>query len=132
YIGLGSNLENPVKQVQKALLALKKLPKTNFVNASKLYCNKPLGPQNQPDFVNVVAKLETQLSPEELLSELLLIEQQQGRQRTGERWGPRTLDLDIILYGDLVLHTPTLIIPHPGLADRHFWRSPLKELGYLL
>jgi 2-amino-4-hydroxy-6-hydroxymethyldihydropteridine diphosphokinase len=130
YIGLGSNLENPIEQVERALLALQSLPKTQFAGASKLYCTKPLGPvQDQPDFVNAVAALDTALSPDELLSELHRIEQQQGRQRTGERWGPRTLDLDIILYGDLVLNTPTLTIPHPGLAERDFWLVPLAKMG---
>jgi 2-amino-4-hydroxy-6-hydroxymethyldihydropteridine diphosphokinase len=129
YIGLGSNLENPVAQVQQALLALQNFPNTEFIAASSLYRTPPLGPQQaQPDFINAVAALDTRLSPDALLSELHAIEQKQGRKRTGERWGPRTLDLDIILYGDLVLNTPTLTIPHPGLPERDFWLIPLKEL----
>lgn len=128
YIGLGSNLNDPMDQIQRALIALQNLPNTKFVKASKLYETKPLGPQNQPNFINAVAELETNLSPEELLTELQAIEQQQGRKRTDERWGPRTLDLDIILYGDLVLNTPTLTIPHPGLPEREFWLVPLREL----
>jgi 2-amino-4-hydroxy-6-hydroxymethyldihydropteridine diphosphokinase len=129
YIGLGSNLAHPVEQIQRALLALQTLPDTPFAGASSLYRTSPLGPQDQPDFINAVARLDTLLSPEQLLVELQSIEQQQGRQRTSERWGPRTLDLDIILYGDLILNTPTLTIPHSGLLERDFWLIPLFELA---
>jgi 2-amino-4-hydroxy-6-hydroxymethyldihydropteridine diphosphokinase len=129
YIGLGSNLANPSEQVQRALLALQTLPDTQLAGHSSLYHTPPLGPQDQPDFVNAVAGLDTYLSPENLLLELQAIEQQQGRQRTAERWGPRTLDLDIILYGELILNTSTLTIPHSGLLARDFWLRPLLELA---
>lgn len=129
YIALGSNLNNPIEQVQKALTALHKITKTQLLRHSHLYHSKPLGPQDQPDFINAVALLETQLTPMELLNALLEIERQQGRIRTHERWGPRILDLDIILYGDEILNTPELHLPHPGLPIRNFWVYPLLEIA---
>ncbi len=129
YIALGSNLNNPIQQVEQALAALTHLPQTQLLKHSKLYQTKPLGPQDQPDFINAVAALETQLSPEDFLLALQTIENQQGRVRTEKRWGPRTLDLDIMLYGKEIKNTPALIIPHPGLATREFWRIPLQEIA---
>ena len=128
YIALGSNLNNPVEQIHLALAALKKIPETHLIIHSHLYHSKPLGPQNQPDYINAVAALETQLEPIELLNILLEIEKQQGRIRTHERWGARILDLDIILYDNIVLNTPELTLPHPGLPVRNFWLYPLLEI----
>lgn len=129
YIGLGSNLAHPIKQVQQALLALQTLPQTRLMASSSLYRSPPMGPQDQPDFINAVARLDTLLAPEPLLLALQTIELQQGRQRGSDRWGPRTLDLDIILYGELTLNTPTLTLPHSGLLERDFWLIPLFELA---
>jgi len=128
YIGLGSNLSNPRAQVTRALEALDNLPDTQLKAASSLYVSKPMGPSDQPDYINAVAKLATQLSPPALLKALQAIEQAQQRKRKDERWGPRTLDLDIILYGDEQLNTKSLIIPHYGVAEREFVLIPLQEL----
>jgi 2-amino-4-hydroxy-6-hydroxymethyldihydropteridine diphosphokinase len=127
YIGLGSNLDNPIDQVKQALLALDTIPTTVLLKHSALYHSKPLGPQNQPDYINAVAVLTTELPPLTLLNALQTIENQQGRVRTALRWGPRTLDLDMLLYGNKQLATPQLILPHPGLYDRAFVLYPLYE-----
>ncbi len=100
YIGIGSNQADPIKQAKQAIEALKGLPNTQLTNKSSLYCSAPMGPQDQPDYINAVAQLDTQLSALDLLDELQKIELLQGRERKENRWGPRTLDLDIILYGD--------------------------------
>jgi 2-amino-4-hydroxy-6-hydroxymethyldihydropteridine diphosphokinase len=127
YIGLGSNLENPIVQIQQALLALQALPNTQLLTHSSLYQSTPLGPANQPDYINAVAGLNTILSPFELLSTLQAIENKQGRVRNGQRWGPRTLDLDILLYNDYNYKSPQLILPHPGIYERAFVLYPLYE-----
>lgn len=127
YIGLGSNLDDPVQQLHRALEALARLPQTQLVACSRFYRSAPLGPQDQPDYVNAVAALDTGFSPEALLDALQAIEAAQGRVRT-RRWGPRTLDLDLLLYGNEVLATPRLTVPHPGLAERNFVLYPLAEL----
>jgi 2-amino-4-hydroxy-6-hydroxymethyldihydropteridine diphosphokinase len=129
YIGLGSNLSDPVRQVQAALSALASLPDTKRVAHSRLYRSPPLGPPGQPDYINAVAALDTRLTAHELLGELQTLEQRQGRVCTGERWGPRVIDLDILLYADSVLHTRHLTLPHPGLAERDFVLWPLAELA---
>ena len=127
YIGLGSNLAVPVKQIEQALQLLDTLPNTYKITHSSLYCSTPLGPQNQPDYINAVAKLITDLPPLDLLSKLQAIETKQGRVRYLQRWGPRKLDLDILLYANQQLQTPTLSIPHPGLYERAFVLYPLYE-----
>lgn len=127
YIGLGSNLDQPVEQLGRALQALQQLPDSRWVGASSLYCSPPLGPQDQPDFINAVACLDTLLPPLELLAALQAIEQQHQRVRL-RHWGPRTLDLDLLLYGDQSLDLPQLTVPHPGLALRDFVLWPLAEL----
>ncbi|WP_127477964.1 2-amino-4-hydroxy-6-hydroxymethyldihydropteridine diphosphokinase [Sulfurivermis fontis] len=127
YIGLGSNLDNPAEQLRRALTALAGIPDTRLAACSRFYRSAPLGPQDQPDYVNAVAALDTGLAPEALLDALQAIETAQGRVRL-RRWGPRTLDLDILLYGDTVLATPRLSVPHPGLAERSFVLYPLAEL----
>ena len=129
YIGLGSNLGEPVTQLNQAIQALKDLAGTEFIACSSLYGSKPMGPQDQPDYVNAVAAIATDLEPEELLKQLQHIEQTHGRQRKGERWGPRTLDLDILLFGQQVLDTPTLTVPHYGMQQREFVLYPLAEIA---
>lgn len=128
YIGLGSNLSDPHAQVSTALAELDAITQTKLLKSSSLYASKPMGPSDQPDYVNAVAKLSTHLEPEPLLRELQKIEQLHRRQRKDQRWGPRTLDLDIILYSDLQMDTEDLQIPHYGVADREFVLIPLQEL----
>jgi len=127
YVGLGSNLANPIYQIKKALRALEALPLTDLKTHSGLYRSKPLGPQNQPDYINAVAVLRSELVPLILLDKLQAIENQQGRVRNAERWGPRTLDLDMLLYGNRQSQNPRLILPHPGLFERAFVLYPLSE-----
>ena len=128
YVGLGSNLDDPERQITRALTELTKLPHTRFIKHSSLYLSAPLGPAGQPDYVNAVALLETALSAKELLKQLLEIEHRHGRIRTREQWGPRTLDLDLLLYGDLHYADPSLTVPHPRLHERAFVLYPLAEL----
>jgi 2-amino-4-hydroxy-6-hydroxymethyldihydropteridine diphosphokinase len=128
YIGLGSNLSDPQQQVTRALQELGEILDTQLLAASSLYVSKPMGPSDQPDYINAVAKISTSLKPEALLKALQNIEQKHERQRKGERWGPRTLDLDIILYADEQVETKMLQIPHYGIAEREFVLIPLQEL----
>jgi 2-amino-4-hydroxy-6-hydroxymethyldihydropteridine diphosphokinase len=129
YIGIGSNQADPVKQAKQAIAALKTLPKTELISCSSLYCSAPMGPQDQPDYINAVAKLDTQLSALELLDQLQQIELSQGRVRKANRWGPRTLDLDIILYGEHKINNARLTIPHYGMKEREFVLYPLLEIA---
>lgn len=129
YIGLGSNLSDPVGQVGQALTELGTLPRSELIGRSALYRTAPVGPADQPDYVNAVAGLQTRLSPRELLGALQEIERQHGRQRDGTRWGPRTLDLDILLYGDQRVDEPGLRIPHPEMARRAFVLVPLADVA---
>ena len=129
YIGLGSNLDNPARQLKRALTALKDAPEVSLARCSSFYRSKPMGPQDQPDFVNAVAALESSLSARALLTRLHAIEDQQGRVRGEQRWGPRTLDLDLLLHGDEVIAEAELTVPHPGLARRNFVLLPLLELA---
>ncbi len=129
YIGLGSNQQNPLLQIHNALIALKQIPQTELAGYSRLYRSKPIGPVDQPDFVNAVAAIDTCLDAHALLSELQSIEQQQGRVRNGVRWGPRTLDLDLLLFGDEQFNTGRLTVPHPGLLQRDFVLYPLYEIA---
>jgi 2-amino-4-hydroxy-6-hydroxymethyldihydropteridine diphosphokinase len=129
YIGLGSNLADPRVQVENGLHALAGLAKTRLVRSSRLYRSAPWGRADQPEFVNAVAELDTTLAPQALLDALLGIERQAGRERDSTRWGPRVLDMDILLYGDLVLDTPGLHVPHPHLHERVFVLMPLCEIA---
>jgi len=129
YIGLGSNLDNPELQLEKALAALRDIPNTSLVKYSSFYRSMPLGPSDQPDFINAVALLDSGLTAGQLLSQLQSIENRQGRVRNGQRWGPRILDLDILLYGDQVIDEPELTVPHPGIRYRNFVLMPLLELA---
>ncbi|TEW52592.1 2-amino-4-hydroxy-6-hydroxymethyldihydropteridine diphosphokinase [Psychromonas sp. RZ5] len=129
YIGIGSNQAQPIEQAKQAIAALNNIKNTTVLACSSLYCSKPMGPQDQPDYVNAVAKLKTSLSAIELLNELQNIEQAQGRVRKENRWGPRTLDLDIILYSDKVINNERLTIPHYGMKEREFVLYPLHEIS---
>jgi len=129
YVALGSNLAHPLQQVQSALAALGALPDTTRVAYSSLYLSAPLGPPGQPDYINAVCALDTRLPPERLLDRLLEIEDRHGRIRGAERWGPRTLDLDLLLYGDVQMQTTRITLPHPRLHERNFVLYPLYELA---
>jgi len=129
YIGLGANLVEPVAQLQAAVTALGQLLETRLVQVSRFYSSKPMGPQDQPDYVNAVAALDTRLTPLALLRALQQIELAHGRQRKAERWGPRTLDLDILLFGMQQIDHPELTVPHYGMQLREFVLYPLAELA---
>lgn len=129
YVALGSNLADPMHQVQAALDALAVIPDTALVTTSAFYRTPPYGPPDQPDYLNAAVLLTTSLSPEALLDHTQRIELEQGRVRKDERWGPRTLDLDIMLFGDLTLNTPRLIVPHYDIAHRAFMLVPLLEIA---
>lgn len=129
YLALGSNLADPLHQVQAALDALAALPETTLVVSSAFYRTPPYGPPNQPDYLNAAVALDTDLLPEDLLDQTQRIEQQQGRVRKDERWGPRTLDLDIMLFGNQTLNTPRLTVPHYDIANRAFMLVPLVEIA---
>jgi 2-amino-4-hydroxy-6-hydroxymethyldihydropteridine diphosphokinase len=128
YVGIGSNLEDPVRQVREALAELDRLPHTRVVKQSSLYRSVPVGHAAQPDFINAVAQVETGLPAERLLAELQAIEARHGRQRSLPN-APRTLDLDVLLYGELVLDSPGLKTPHPRMHQRAFVLQPLVEIS---
>lgn len=129
YIGIGSNQAQPIEQAKQAIAALNSIKSTNVLACSSLYSSKPMGPRDQPDYINAVAKLKTSLSAIELLDALQAIEQAQGRVRKENRWGPRTLDLDIILYSDHCIDNDRLTIPHYGMKEREFVLYPLHEIS---
>lgn len=128
FIGLGSNLEEPLKQVSDALGELNEIPKTKLVNRSQLYRSDPVGPPGQPDYINAVAELATELTPLQLLDELQSIEELHQRRRI-QRWGPRTLDLDILLVDSETINTERLTVPHPYMREREFVLYPLAEVA---
>lgn len=128
YVGIGSNLDDPVAQVRRAFAELAELPQSRLLGRSPLYRSAPLGPADQPDYVNAVACLETSLAPYSLLARLQAIERVHRRVR-GRRWGPRTLDLDLLLYGELTQDDPALVLPHPRLHERAFVLYPLADLA---
>ena len=129
YIGIGSNLDNPVAQVLEAVEELEMLPDTILAERSSLYSGKPMGPEDQPDYVNAVVAMDTLLSADELHQALIKIEDLQGRTRDGDKWGPRIIDLDLLLYGTHSIETATLTVPHPGMHERDFVIIPLEELA---
>ncbi|MHR13799.1 2-amino-4-hydroxy-6-hydroxymethyldihydropteridine diphosphokinase [Escherichia coli] len=129
YIAIGSNLASPLEQVNAALKALGDIPESHILTVSSFYCTPPLGPQDQPDYLNAAVALETSLAPEELLNHTQRIELQQGRVRKAERWGPRTLDLDIMLFGNEVINTERLTVPHYDMKNRGFMLWPLFEIA---
>ncbi len=131
YVGLGSNLDNPEQQILSAFGELDELRVTRLVARSSLYLSPPMGPVDQPDYINAVARLETGLQAEDLLQAMQQVERAHGRQ-PGEHWGPRTLDLDLLLYGQVQINSNTLTVPHPGIADRDFVLYPLAELDTAL
>jgi 2-amino-4-hydroxy-6-hydroxymethyldihydropteridine diphosphokinase len=131
WIGLGSNLQEPERQVSAAIGELAALPESRLQAASRLYRTAPVGPSGQPDYVNAAARLETRLTPQALLAELHRIELAHGRRRDGTRWGPRILDLDILIYGDARIDEPGLTIPHPEMARRAFVLVPLADVAPL-
>ena len=128
FIGVGSNLQEPLEQVRQAIRALTALPESRLLRASSLYGSRPMGPQDQPDYINAVVQIETRLSALSLLHALQAIEQQQGRVRQ-RHWGERTLDLDLLLYGEHSINLPELVVPHAGLAERNFVLYPLQEIA---
>ncbi|QIL91672.1 2-amino-4-hydroxy-6-hydroxymethyldihydropteridine diphosphokinase [Microbulbifer sp. SH-1] len=128
YIGLGSNLADPAAQLRSALAHMEEIPQTQVLSCSGFYASAPIGPGEQPDYVNAVACVETSLAAEALLDALQAIEHLHGRERT-LRWGARTLDLDILLFGDKTLGTARLTVPHPRMAERNFVLEPLAELA---
>ena len=129
YIAIGSNLASPLEQVNAAIQALGEIPQSRIVALSSFYRTPPLGPQDQPDYLNAAVALETALAPEVLLDHTQRIELQQGRVRKAERWGPRTLDLDIMLFGNAVINTERLTVPHYDMKNRGFMLWPLFEIA---
>jgi 2-amino-4-hydroxy-6-hydroxymethyldihydropteridine diphosphokinase len=129
YIGLGSNLSDPAAQVQQALRRLAGVPRSLCIAVSRLYGSRPLGPVTQPDFVNAVAGILTQLTALELLKELRSLEVQAGRPAEHEHWGPRVLDLDVLVFGQEQSVGPELVLPHPGVVERNFVLYPLADIA---
>jgi 2-amino-4-hydroxy-6-hydroxymethyldihydropteridine diphosphokinase len=128
YVGIGSNLNQPVRQVEDALGELERIPRSRVVGRSSLYKSAPLGYADQADFINAVGALETALEPETLLDELLIIEARHGRRRSFAN-APRSLDLDLLLFEELELQTARLTVPHPRMHERAFVLKPLLELS---
>jgi 2-amino-4-hydroxy-6-hydroxymethyldihydropteridine diphosphokinase len=128
YVAIGSNLDSPRDRVLDALERMSQLRASRLILRSHLYRSRPLGPQDQPDFVNAAAGLLTQLKPDELLTELLAIERAMGRER-GERWGPRVIDLDLLWMVDAAVVSPGLTLPHPGVSIRNFVLYPLADIA---
>ena len=128
FVGLGANLEDPLQQVNQAILELHDIERTHVLAVSSLYRSAPVGYADQPDFINAVVKVESQLAPHELLDALHVIENRHGRRRS-RRNAPRTLDLDLLLYGTLVLDEDGLILPHPRMHERAFVLLPLAEIA---
>ena len=129
-IGLGANLGDAAATLREAIAELARLPRTELLRASRLYRTPAWGVTEQPDFINAVALVETALPPRDLLDALLAIERSFGRTRLdGERWGPRTLDLDLLLHGDATIDEPGLRVPHPHLHERAFGLLPLAEIA---
>jgi 2-amino-4-hydroxy-6-hydroxymethyldihydropteridine diphosphokinase len=129
YVGLGSNLDDPRMQIRRALAALAGMPRTRLERHSSLYGSRPLGPIAQPDYVNAVAVLLTQLEAPQLLGELRSLERELGRATSFERWGPRRIDLDLLVFAQLCLDKPELQLPHPGIEARNFVLYPLNEVA---
>lgn len=129
YVGIGSNLDSPSCQVEQALTRLAAIPDTILTARSGLYRSAPVGPAGQPDFINAAAALLTRLPATALLEQLQTIETAQGRDRSGERWGPRCLDLDLLVYSSHTMKTPDLELPHPRIAERNFVLLPLSEIA---
>lgn len=129
YVGIGANLEDPIRQVRTAIEEIAALPDCSLQQSSSLYRTSPMGPADQPDYINAVVAVVTGRAPLALLASLQGIERTHGRVRVGERWGPRTLDLDLLLYDELQYQDAQLTVPHAGLADRAFVLVPLHEIA---
>lgn len=129
YVAIGSNLDDPVHQVGSAFAALAAIPETRLELRSRLWRTRPMGPQEQPDFINAVAGLLTRLDARQLLAALTAIEQRQGRVAPAMRWGPRRIDLDLLMVGDETRDEEGFILPHPGLHQRNFVLYPLEEIA---
>ena len=129
YVGIGSNLGMPTQQIEQAIGLLDEIPRSRLVGRSSLYRSTPFGGIEQPDFVNAAAAILTALDAHQLLDSLLGLEKRQGRERGETRWGPRVLDLDLLVYADTVLDEPGLTIPHPGIGERNFVLLPLREIA---
>ena len=129
YIGLGSNLDGPAKQLENTFERLNEIPRTRLLQRSSLYRSAPFGGIEQPDFVNAVAALLTQLPADELLRELQRIETERGRERGDIQWGPRVLDLDLLVYSTQKIDAAELKVPHPGIGERNFVLLPLVEIA---
>jgi 2-amino-4-hydroxy-6-hydroxymethyldihydropteridine diphosphokinase len=127
YLGLGSNLDEPRNQLEHAIAALSRLPRTELLRRSPMYVSQPWGKIDQPDFLNMVIEIRTALAPEVLLRHCKHIEAEQGRV-AGERWGPREVDIDILIYNKRVIRTPSLVVPHPRMWQRMFVLRPLSDL----
>lgn len=129
FIGLGSNLDDPPAQIAQALSAIGRIPHTELVRHSRLYRSPAWGNVEQPDFANAIAEIATQRMPLQLLSDLLAIEKRQGRVRDGSRWGPRRIDLDLLVHGTEQIDQADLVLPHPRIAERAFVLVPLAEIA---
>lgn len=129
YIAIGSNLDDPAKQVELAFDELKALSHSRLIARSRLFRSIPLGPQDQPAFINAVAGVLTQCAPRELLISLKDIEARMGRARPSVRWGPRRIDLDLLVHGDARIHEDDLTVPHPGIPVRNFVLYPLLDIA---
>ena len=128
FIGLGSNLDEPARQIEAAIGRLQRIPGTRVRARSSLYRSAPFGPIAQPDYVNAVVMLQTRRTPMELFGEMQAIEREQGR-AAGERWGPRRIDLDLLVFGEEIIEEDGLKVPHPGIAERNFVLLPLGEIA---
>lgn len=129
YVALGSNLDQPLVQIERAFAALAKLPRSRLIARSRLYKTQPMGPQDQPEFINAAAGLLTMLAPRELLVELKRLERELGRAEPVVRWGPRVIDLDLLMHADARISEDDLTVPHRGLPDRNFVLYPLRDLA---
>lgn len=128
FVGLGSNVGDRLEQISRAVQRLGRLPGVRVSRMATIYDTEPVGPP-QPEYLNTVIEMDTALSPQQLLETLKLLERQLGRVPSSQRWGPRVIDLDILLYDDRVLNEPALIIPHPRLHERRFVLEPLAQLA---
>ncbi len=129
YVGLGANLGQPVEQLRKAVGLLGAIPDIRMVVVSPVYSSRPMGPQDQPDYCNAAVGLLTTVEPLVLLDTLQGIENQMGRVRDGERWGPRAIDMDLLVFGDVVMSSEKLVLPHPGISERSFVLYPLADIA---
>lgn len=129
YVGLGSNLQDPPARIEAAIKLLGSLPKSRLILRSPVYGSRPMGEVRQPDFANAVAGLLTQLDASSFFEQLRGIELRLGRTPPRERWGPRVIDLDLLVFGSEVRSSPTLTLPHPGIVERNFVLYPLRDVA---